>query len=160
MVTGSVPARAAPSRLAIRIASTTPWQYPRGVIRTTSIDSSLRGAFRGAGEPERSTPARSPSREWEPRVEEHPHQSSGRELQCVRERARRDECLEGAGDDEQAGGPEDEQHRAHRHPRQRLPSTELPGSKDRGAEHEAGATADHDHAELEPAMRDDQGPEL
>src|SRR6267143_3419380 len=31
--------------LAIRNASTTPWQYPRGVILTTSIPTSLRGGI-------------------------------------------------------------------------------------------------------------------
>src|SRR5450432_1832913 len=122
MVTGSLPARATPSRLAIRMASTTPWQYPRGVIRTTSTRSSLRGGFDGTVEPKGSATMRIASREQQPRVQKHPDATADGELETAGQRARRHEGFERPGDDEQARGPEHEHHRSHGNSCERLAS--------------------------------------
>src|ERR1700719_2120055 len=100
MFTFSFPERAAPSRLAMRIASTTPWQYPRGVIRTTSMESSLRGGFRRTVEAERSAAAWTPSGEEQPRIQEHPDRRAHSELGRGGEAGRGHECLERSRDDQ------------------------------------------------------------
>src|ERR1700693_526138 len=160
MVTFSFSERAAPSRLAMRIASTTPWQYPRGVIRTTSMESSLRGAFRRTVEPERSPAAWTPSGEQQPRVQENPDRRAHRELGRGWEPRRGDECLERSRDDQQAGRAERQQDSPDRNSCQRLAPTQLSGTENRVTEHEPGPAADDDDAELEHAVGNDQRPKL
>src|ERR1700687_970766 len=138
MVTFSSPGRAVPSRLAMRIASTTPWQYPRGVIRTTSMESSLRGAFRRTVEDERSAATWTPSREQEPRVQEHPDRRAHRELGRGGESGRRHECLERSRDDQQAGCAEREQDGPHGDSCQRLAAAQLTGTEAGVTEPEPG----------------------
>src|ERR1700687_4433806 len=160
MVTFSSPGRAVPSRLAMRIASTTPWQYPRGVIRTTSMESSLRGAFRRTVEAERSAAVWTASGEKQPRIQENPNRRAHCELCRVWEPGRRHECLERPRDDQQAGCPKRQQDSPHRNSCQRLATTQLSGTEDGVTEHEPGPAADDDDAELEHAVGNDQRPEL
>src|ERR1700694_4828633 len=120
MVTFSLPERAAPSRFAMRIASTTPWQYPRGVIRTTSMESSLRGGFRGPVEADGSAALLTPPGEQEPPVQEDPDCRADRELGNRGQAGWGHKRLERSRDDQQAGRAESEEHRSHRDPGQRL----------------------------------------
>src|ERR1700680_4376234 len=144
----------------MRIASTTPWQYPRGVIRTTSMESSLRGVFRGPVEAGGSVAPWTPPGEQEPSVEQDPDRRADRELGNRGQAGWGDKCLERSRDDQQAGCAESEEHRSHRDAGQRFATTQLPRAKDRVAEHQPGTPADDDDAELEHAMRGDQRPEL
>src|ERR1035437_8732223 len=106
MVTFSPSARSVPTRLAIRIASTTPWQYPLGVMRTTSISSSSLRRVSGwtgrrAVEMEGGRLAPRSAGEQEPAVEQDADGAPDGELRRRGERGGRHKRLEDAGDDEE-----------------------------------------------------------
>src|SRR5438105_7714731 len=147
------------------MASTTPWQYPRGVMRTTSIRSPVyaavsarRSAARGELEAGRSG-APGASAEQKPGVEEHPAPGTDRVLGGGGEVARRDESLEQPGDDEQRGDAHTEDDGAERDRDQRVAAAEQPGAEDGVAEHQPGGAGEHDDAELDDPVGDDVRPE-
>src|SRR5437016_90638 len=156
MVTGSVPPRSAPTRLAIRIASTTPWQYPRGVIRTTSINTSLRGGLGGKVELKARGRLAAAAGKQQPRVEQRTRQRADADLHARGQATGRHVSLQRAGDNQQKRGPHRQHHPSAGGCAERVAAPQCPRSQHCVAEHQSGTSGDDDDAQLDDAVGHDE----